>query len=69
MRCNLVLGQNNGGSSVTTTHTETQHWYVQPWVWIVAGAAFVLILVALLKGGRSGDSVTTTKITTENSDI
>ena len=30
MRCNLVLGQNNGGSSVTTTRTETQHWYVNP---------------------------------------
>ena len=68
--CNLALAQNNGGSSVTTTtHTETQQWYVQPWVWIVGGAVFVLILVALLRGGRSRDSLTVTKTTTESSDI
>ena len=27
-------------------------WYQQPWVWIVGAAVFVLLLVALLKGGR-----------------
>ena len=25
-------------------------WYQQPWVWIVGGAVFIIILVALLKG-------------------
>ncbi len=25
-------------------------WYQQPWVWIVGGAIFVLLLVAILKG-------------------
>lgn len=25
-------------------------WYQQPWVWIVGGAVFILILVALLRG-------------------
>ncbi len=26
-------------------------WYTQPWVWIVGGAVFLLLLVALLRGG------------------
>ena len=26
-------------------------WYTQPWVWVVGGAIFILILVGLLKGG------------------
>ena len=28
------------------------NWYAQPWVWIVGGAVFILLLVALLRGGR-----------------
>jgi len=27
-------------------------WYQQPWVWVVGGAIFLLILVGLLKGGE-----------------
>lgn len=27
------------------------NWYAQPWVWIVGGAVFILLLVALLRGG------------------
>lgn len=26
-------------------------WYMQPWVWVVGGAVFLLLLVALLRGG------------------
>lgn len=26
------------------------NWYQQPWVWIVGGAVFILLLVAMLKG-------------------
>ena len=26
------------------------NWYQQPWVWIVGGAVFILLLVAILKG-------------------
>ena len=25
-------------------------WYQQPWVWVVGGAVFILLLVAILKG-------------------
>ncbi|MEO5647976.1 MAG: hypothetical protein ABIQ56_06415 [Chitinophagaceae bacterium] len=27
-------------------------WYARPWVWIVGGAVFLLLLVALLRGGK-----------------
>ncbi len=31
-------------------------WYMQPWAWVVGGAVFLLLLVALLRsGGRSKD--------------
>lgn len=30
-------------------------WYTRPWVWIVGGAVFLLLLVALLRGGGRKD--------------
>ena len=27
-------------------------WYQQPWVWIVGGAVFILLLVALLRSNK-----------------
>lgn len=30
-------------------------WYTQPWVWIVGAAVFILLLVALTRGGRRTD--------------
>lgn len=30
-------------------------WYAKPWVWIVGGAIFLLLLVALLRGGGRRD--------------
>ncbi|HEY8687793.1 MAG TPA: hypothetical protein VIM07_01050 [Chitinophagaceae bacterium] len=29
------------------------NWYAQPWVWIVGGAVFLLLLVALLRGNNN----------------
>jgi hypothetical protein len=26
------------------------NWYQQPWVWIIGGAVFILLLVALMRG-------------------
>lgn len=32
------------------------NWYASPWVWIVGAAVFILLLVALTRGGsRSAD--------------
>lgn len=28
-------------------------WYTSPWVWIVGGAIFILLLVALLRGNNN----------------
>lgn len=41
--------QDGGGVDIKVTK-ETSTWYTQPWVWIVGGAVFVLLLVALLRG-------------------
>lgn len=32
---------------------DNSNWYQQPWVWIVGGAVFILLLVAMLKGSGS----------------
>lgn len=29
-----------------------KEWYQEPWAWIVGAAIFVLLLVAILRGGR-----------------
>jgi hypothetical protein len=52
----------SGGKNVTThTTTTTTTWYAQPWVWIVGAAIFILLLVALTRGGGRSDKVTVTK--------
>ena len=57
-----------GGSKVTTTTHTTTTWYAQPWVWIVAAAIFILLLVALVRGGSGTsrtDRVTVTKTSSD----
>ncbi len=29
------------------------NWYAQPWIWIVGGAVFLLLLVALMRGNNN----------------
>lgn len=42
----------DGGADVDVKITKDNGtWYAQPWVWIVGGAVFILLLVALLRGG------------------
>jgi hypothetical protein len=31
-------------------------WYASPWVWIVGAAVFILLLVALARGGNRSDA-------------
>ena len=35
--------------------TSTSTWYASPWVWVVGAAVFILLLVALTRGGRRAD--------------
>ena len=49
-------------NQVTNTTITTHEWYTQPWVWIVAGAVFILLLVTLLRSNsNTTDKVTVTK--------
>ena len=34
------------------TKSENEGFWMQPWVWVVGGAIFVLLLVALLRGNK-----------------
>ncbi len=52
-----VLAQEGGGADVNVDINKGGggggNWYAQPWVWIVGGALFILLLVALLRGNNS----------------
>ena len=40
------------GADVNVKITKSDStWYAQPWVWIVGGAVFILLLVAIVRGG------------------
>ena len=32
---------------------EDKEWYMQPWAWVIGGAVFILLLVALVRGSGS----------------
>ena len=59
----------------TTLTTDETLWYMQPWVWIVGGIAFLLILIALFSGGNRNkgtsrtDKVIITKTVRTESDV
>ena len=81
----LVYGQDNtgsgssssgGSSTTTTTHTTTSNtstdWYTSPWVWVIAAAVLILLIVALSSGRRDSgrsDKVTVTKTVRRDSDV
>ena len=84
----VLMAQDNGGSgsgsssgssssSTTTRSTEvnvtSEDWYASPWVWAIGAAVFILLLVALLSGGRSRrgttDSVRVTKTVERDTDL
>ncbi|HYF30408.1 MAG TPA: hypothetical protein VD993_04765 [Chitinophagaceae bacterium] len=47
----LKLFAQDGGLDVDI-NVNKDPWYGKPWVWIVGGAVFVLLLVALLRSGK-----------------
>ena len=72
----IVLAQDSTSSSTkitTSTSTETSTWYTEPWVWVVGGAVFILLIVALVRGSSSNtsntDRVTVTKTVTRDNDV
>ena len=57
--------------SVDVEVTKSENWYAAPWVWIVGAAVFILLLVALIGGGRSrsGDRVSVTRTVERDKDV
>ena len=47
----LTFAQDKG-LDVDINVKKDNEWYQQPWVWIIGGAVFILLLVALLRGGE-----------------
>jgi hypothetical protein len=51
----MVLAQ-QGGNGATDINVDINkggesNWYTSPWVWIIVAAVFILLLVALTRGG------------------
>ena len=67
---NFVLLAQDSTSTKTTTRTTTSStettWYTQPWVWVVGGAVFLIILVALLKGSSTSNTESRTTVIKDN---
>ncbi len=63
----MVFAQDSAvssGSQTTTTTTASENtWYTQPWVWVVGGAVFLLLIVALVRSNSSSGDSRTDKVT------
>ncbi|QBR12937.1 hypothetical protein [Sphingobacterium sp. CZ-2] len=46
-----AFAQENGMDINVDIDKDDNNMFAQPWVWIVGGAVFILLLVALLRGG------------------
>jgi hypothetical protein len=48
----LIWAQDGGEKDVNVNiNTKGSAWYASPWVWVVGAAVFILLLVALSRGG------------------
>ncbi|HWJ93014.1 MAG TPA: hypothetical protein VNR87_18000 [Flavisolibacter sp.] len=47
----LVLAQDGGKDINVNVNSKGSAWYTSPWVWVVGAAVFILLLVALTRGG------------------
>ena len=48
----VILAQEKTEVDINVNKKDSS-WYGQPWVWIVGAAVFIIIIVALLRGGSS----------------
>src|SRR5215217_648050 len=75
-----LWAQEESSSTSTTKKVDvsvenSSNWYASPWVWVIGAAVFILLLVALLGGGRSrttdsaSDRVTVTKTVERDTDV
>jgi hypothetical protein len=52
---NVVAFAQDKGIDVNVNMNKGDSWYNNPWVWIVGAAVFILLLVAIVRGGRASD--------------
>lgn len=52
--------QSSSSTKVTISEETGSEWYTNPIVWVVGAAVFILLLVALLRGGGRDRTVTHT---------
>jgi hypothetical protein len=51
-----LWAQDNGGKDINVNINKGGGaWYSSPWVWVVGAAIFILLLVALARGGGRKD--------------
>ena len=50
--CSVVAFAQDKGVDVDVSLKKESAWYQSPVVWIIGGAVFILLLVALLRGGE-----------------
>jgi uncharacterized protein YdeI (BOF family) len=48
----LALAQDEKKIDININTKSDNNWYASPWVWVVGAAIFILLLVALTRGGR-----------------
>ena len=50
--CTVVTFAQDKGVDVDVSLKKESAWYQSPVVWVIGGAVFILLLVALLRGGE-----------------
>lgn len=48
----LAFAQDKKVDIDINTKADNGNVFMQPWVWVVGGAVFILLLVALIRGGK-----------------
>ena len=48
----LALAQETKSVDININKNSGGNWYSSPWVWVIVAAVFILLLVALTRGGR-----------------
>lgn len=52
----LILAQDGAKDVNINLNTKGESaWYASPWLWVIAAAVFILLLVALTRGGSRRD--------------
>ena len=51
----VLIAQDEKNVNINLNTKGGSNWYATPWVWVVGAAVFILLLVALTRGGSRRD--------------